>query len=290
MRRLLQVLLLVAFLAAPSAVALLQERPLTLHGVQWSTPDGGTWDPDAQRWRGGGLVYAPENATASLGGRRVVVAMLQPLEYNATRDATLAGSLICSHALCGPLVWVKGDRTGRGPFLLEPPTDTLHLENLSEPAAPSPPAQPGDGQTTTTVSPTYQGGYSYQSITFAVAEPFDVRPALPLALAAAALRIAPLLGLALVPGRAPWHRHAVILGGVAAGALLAWLVHDDPWAGLFYGFPVLIVAMASFAGLGVVALVHRRVSTWGVAGMGLAFTFFHAITVLGWYAPVEGGE
>lgn len=92
-------------------------RPLLAIGVVLVTLLSPTWPPAPSSLHG--FADVPAGGSVPHDGRVFAVAFLEPLAYNATRDTTLAGALVCSHRPCGPLVWLNGDRTGRGPFLLE---------------------------------------------------------------------------------------------------------------------------------------------------------------------------
>lgn len=286
-----QVALLVACLAGSILVAQLQDAPRPLHALTWQT-DEGPWNPTAVSWSSS--VTPPPNATYAWDGAPIVVGALQPIEYNETRDATLAGALVCSHKPCGPLVWIRGNVTGPRPFVLRPSADALTLEELDQPRQEPSPTPSGDGSSGPVfVSPTPsspRGMSRWGTVGFAVAQPFEAEPAQPVALGAAALRVAPLLLLALVPGRAPRWQHALVLGAVVLGAWMAYGLHDDSWAALLPGLVIGLVAAASALGLVVVAVAKRRVSPFATAGLALGFAFFGAISVLAAYAPVVGGE
>jgi hypothetical protein len=178
------------------------------------------------------------------------------------------------------------------PFLLRPSADTLTFEDLSPPRQEAPPPSSGPMAVTPPTPSTWHGPGSigWGNVRFAIAEPFDASPTEPVALGAAALRVAPLLLLAFVPGRAPGWQHALILGGVVLGAWLAYGIHADPWAGLFYGFPIILLTLVSAVGLLVVAVMRRRASVFATAGLALGFAFFGALSILAAYAPVVGGE
>lgn len=263
--------LVVLCIAAAIGINVVQEEPASLHVLGVS-----------------GL-SAPPSQSLAWDGRAFAVAFLDPQEYNGTRDATLAGTLVCSHKACGPLVWVKGNVSGRGPFLLRPTSESFSFEDLRPP--PPPPRNASSNATTPTppTSPGYlSGGPTYEGVPYAIAETFDVQPALPVAYRAGALAVAPLLLVAFAPaGLSAWKR-ALFVVPVGIGAYLASQAAGTGWGELGYVFilgPALVVSALTLV---IMAILLKRVSPWALAVLALSFAFFVALSAIGPYVPVAG--
>lgn len=265
----------VAVLAAPVLVGAWQVEPVALGHV-------------------GHLVGETPGASIPWDGRPIAAYFLHEVAYNATRDATLAGALLCSHDPCGPLVWVRGNDTGRGPFVLRTDARRLTVEDVTPPGATaSDPQGPASGTPRPVTPPSPQHGPRpslYDRVDAAIAEPFTVEPALPYAIRASLLVVAPLPLLALAPQEVAWWRRGLVLAGVAAGWTFAFVEREETWGLLVYGFLVVLLAAVAGLALVVLALARRRLSPEALAVLGFAVAFLAAIGALTPYFPVEGGE
>lgn len=265
----LRLLAVVAMIPALVLVSAAQHAPASLAHATW------------------GLGETPGDAMEARGP--YAVAFLDDLTYNATRDATLAGALICSHAPCGPLVWVRGNLTGKGPFLLQPASGRLTVEDVTPPPArsdadaprsPSPPPFRPHGENPS----------QYDHVRVAIAEPFDAEPAAPHALRASLLALAPLPLLALAPQGIPVWRRGLVLAGVALGWGLAFAEREETWGLLGYYFLLGLATVGALLTLLGVGLARRRVQPEAVAVLAFTLSFFAAIAALKPYFPVAGGE
>lgn len=260
--------------AAASAIALVQDPPAQPHPIEFAlgaSPDGIPWD-----------------------GRPIAAAFLAPIVYNETRDATLAGFLICSHHFCGPLVWVHGNVTKGGPFVLRTDADRLSLEMLAYPAPPAQNASADPSQPMPTpTSPSPRLGPAptqYDGVNQAIAQTFEASPGLPIATAASLLRVAPLLLLALAPQGLPWWRRSAIPAAVFAGWWLAYNARQETWGLLAYDFFLGLAFLSALIILISVAILRRPLHPEVLAIFALTLAFFMAISALKPYFPVEGGE
>ncbi|HWH09276.1 MAG TPA: hypothetical protein VNX21_08755, partial [Candidatus Thermoplasmatota archaeon] len=165
------------------------------------------------------------------------------------------------------------------------------FEDVTPPEPPAPPA-PDPSRPVTTTQPRSHGPRPspYDVVGVAIAEPFEARPALPVAVAASLLRAAPLLLLALVPaGIAAWRR-GIIAAGAAAGWGVAFLEREETWGLLLYVMLVPLLLLGALVALAYAALRHRRLQPEALAVVAAAVAFVAAITALKPYFPVEGGE
>lgn len=262
--------LVVLCIAASVGVQIVQEEPASLHGL--GVADRGS----------------PPNETIPWDGREFAVAFLTALEYNATRDATLAGTLVCSHRACGPLVWVEGNVSGYGPFLLRPTADVLTFEDLRPP--PQPPRDPASSAPTftTPTSPSHSGGPSYEGVTYAIAEPFEARPALPVGLRAAALAVAPLFLVAFAPAGLAWWKRGLFVLPVATGGYLASQAAGTGWGVLGYLAILGPALLISAPTLVIMAILLKRISPWALGVLLLSVAFFVALSAVEPYVPFAG--
>jgi len=276
--------IVVALLAATLAVAQLQRLPESLYPVSWSVDRSGS---------------APEDLNLTLpAARSYAVSFAQPLVYNATRDATLAGSLVCSHRACGPLLWIKGDWTAtRGPLVLRTDATTLAFEETARseppPVAPTPERNASEPVVTTATSPQAPAPYGdvptrYDGVRYAIASPFEARDAKPLAVGAAALRLAPVALLAAAPlGVALWRR-ALIVVAAPLGGWMAFSAQAAGMGGILHVFVALATLMASAVAFVVVLAWRRRVSATALAGLAFGVAFLVTLPVAYAYLPLAG--
>lgn len=220
------------------------------------------------------------NATLAWDGRAFAVAFLWSIEYNATRDATLAGARVCSHDPCWPLVWVRGRLDGSpGPFLLVPTSDVLTLESTHALR---------ESRTDGPVAPTtYAQDSPYDRVAYAIAEPFVVEDARLPSYASAALVVAPLALAALVPaGLRGWQR-ALLVVPVAAAIPLALHAVALGLGALVYTMTFGLLWLGSL-GLLLLLSLAGRVHAGPLAGFLLASAFFFALGLVSDFHPSAG--
>lgn len=129
----------------------------------------------------------------------------------------------------------------------------------------------------------------YAPVDEAIAQTFTATPGLPVAIAASLARVAPLLLLALAPGGVAWWRRAAIAGAVAAGWMLAVNARMETWDHWLHDILGILAIMAG--SVIVLQLIRtKRLQPEALAALGLVFAFFHALSAIKPYFPVEGGE
>lgn len=191
--------------------------------------------------------------------------------YDAANDTTYLWTSVCSHAMCGPLVPVKGDLRGRGldgPVLLAPVDATLALVPHALPRL--------ENETTFAFVTERSEGPAFSSV-FETASPW---PPFLARIGAFGLAAAG-LGIAL---RQRWQAALPALGIVAA-LMVARQTHFIilvQIVGAPLGFVSLVTALAQWA-------IQRR--GWIAAGiaLGAVVALASSFVALG-YFPGDGGD
>lgn len=270
--------LVVACIVAAGLVQHALPEPASLHAFAWKAdPQDGLSRENAQ-----------PTGNVSWNGSPFAVAFLQPLAYNATRDATLAGTRVCSHKPCGPLVWIAGNHTRTlGPFLLTPTSSILTFEDV-RPAPPAPSNASAPKPTTPSTFARHATSLPYDRVGFAIAEPFHARSALPAALLATAATLAPLLLLGLAPADLAWRQRALYAIPVALGGWIGYEASGAGWGALI---PMLFLGLAGLGAAGallLVAALRGRVSPWALGVLALSVAFVLGLNTMSAYHPPAG--